>query len=594
MKKDYDVAEAFGAIEKELIDSMLRNYKRHRNWENKEGFDWTMWQVEQLKSLQEYKKRNKKAFKHRFSEINEEIEEMIEKSYIAGNMEAEIEILEAIKNGFRPRIRPKVTDLITEGKFFKINDRKLNALIKATKQDMAKAEVAMLRKANDEYRKTIFNAQVYANTGSGTYEQCVDMATKDFLSKGINCIEYKNGARVNIADYAAMAIQTANKRAYLQGEGAKRQEWGISTVITISRGGGCPKCVPFQGKIFIDDVWSGGTSKDGPYPLLSSAMAAGFYHPNCKDSHTTYFEGISTPPKTTTKEQQQKSIDIFNREQRENYINRQIKKYDRLSSYSLDKDNIERYKYKKQQWQSIRNIKTWRGATPVKTIYNNKKEIIKHMRDKYSLDFSDSRKYPIDKDLLQDSVNWMDKFNNYFKGFQEINPVKLPILKVKANMNAVGKYSYYANRPGACELTLNGAFFSDKEYNKKYIEKCIEKKWTVPNAKEYKTFVHEYGHNVADGLKWLDGGNTNWCEEFVSEVIGDYNKKYSTEYTFKDMATLVGEYAGTKHAELFAETFAEYFGGDNPREFAKLFGEKLDKKIKYHIKEGNKVGARKT
>lgn len=41
-----------------------------------------------------------------------------------------------------------------------------------------------MRKAEDDYRKAIFNAQVYANTGAGTYEKAVDMATKDMLSRG--------------------------------------------------------------------------------------------------------------------------------------------------------------------------------------------------------------------------------------------------------------------------------------------------------------------------------------------------------------------------------------------------------------------------
>lgn len=54
----------------------------------------------------------------------------------------------------------------------------------------------------------------------------VDMATQDFLAAGFNCIENKNGARHTISDYADMAIKTANKRAYLRGEGVKRNEWG--------------------------------------------------------------------------------------------------------------------------------------------------------------------------------------------------------------------------------------------------------------------------------------------------------------------------------------------------------------------------------
>ena len=118
---------------------------------------------------------------------------------------------------------------------------------------MEKAEVAVLRMADDQYRRVIYNAQVYANTGAGTYEKAVDMATKDFLSAGLNCIEYKNGARHTLADYADMAIRTASKRAYLQGEGEKRQEWGIHTVIVNKRGNPCPKCLPFCGKVLIDD-----------------------------------------------------------------------------------------------------------------------------------------------------------------------------------------------------------------------------------------------------------------------------------------------------------------------------------------------------
>ena len=76
-----------------------------------------------------------------------------------------------------------------------------------------------------------------------------------------------------------MAIQTASKREYLTGEGEMRQSWGISTVIMNKRANACPKCLPFVGKVLIDDVWSGGDASDGNYPLMSSAIAAGLYHP---------------------------------------------------------------------------------------------------------------------------------------------------------------------------------------------------------------------------------------------------------------------------------------------------------------------------
>ena len=56
--------------------------------------------------------------------------------------------------------------------------------------NLKKAETSILRYASDKYRSIIFDAQVYANTGSGTPQQAIDMATHDFLQSGINNIEY--------------------------------------------------------------------------------------------------------------------------------------------------------------------------------------------------------------------------------------------------------------------------------------------------------------------------------------------------------------------------------------------------------------------
>ena len=47
--EDYSVKLAFARIEDELIDSMMRNLRRHLQEEKDEGFDWSQWQVEQLK-----------------------------------------------------------------------------------------------------------------------------------------------------------------------------------------------------------------------------------------------------------------------------------------------------------------------------------------------------------------------------------------------------------------------------------------------------------------------------------------------------------------------------------------------------------------
>ncbi len=347
---EYDIGEAFEAIEERLIKSMTRNMAHHRVEEIAEEKEWSMWQAEQLKALEQYKKANRKAFKKEFNKINDSVSDVITQARQLGNMDQEVEILDAIKNGFKPT-RALTKNARTVAEFFKLNGRKLDALIKATKQDLQKAEVAMLRMADDQYRKIIFNAQVYANTGSATYEQAVDMASKDFLSAGINCIEYKNGARVNIASYVRMALQTASKRAYFTGEGEKRKEWGISTVIMNKRGAACPKCLPFVGKILIDDVWSGGKASDGPYPLMSSAIAKGLYHPRCKDSHTTYFEGITTPPKAMKQSDIDRLTDKYREEQQIKYAERMVQRFTNLKEGSLDQDDINKHDAKLKEWK---------------------------------------------------------------------------------------------------------------------------------------------------------------------------------------------------------------------------------------------------
>ena len=314
------------------------------------GFNWSQWQVEQLKALEKYKTQNKKKFTKSFSNINDSIDAMIFAARQEGGTEQEQKILRALKKGLKAS---KVSQG-AEGAFFRLNTRKLEALIKATKNDFGTAEKAMLRMSEDKYRQIIFNAEVYAATGAGTYEKAVDMATKDFLKAGINCIEYSNGARHSMKSYAKMAIQTACKRAYLTGEGEMRQSWGISTVIMNKRANACPKCLPFVGKILIDDVWSGGKASDGPYPLMSSAMAAGLYHPNCKDVHTTYFPELDDEPdsKFSKKELEQVKKD-YRQDQKQQYAGRMVEQFDRLSKYSIDPDNKKVYTARKEQWENV-------------------------------------------------------------------------------------------------------------------------------------------------------------------------------------------------------------------------------------------------
>lgn len=341
----YDVSRAFERIENELLESMTRNLKKHKAEETELGIEWTQWQAIQLEELHRFKQEAAEKYGLEFKSMNKKIRETIANASLQGASDEELNVLKALEKGYVLKRERGLS-----AGFFQTNQKRLDALMNAVEHDMKTAQTAVLRYANDQYRRIIFQSQVAASSGAITYEKAVDMATSDFLKKGINCITYSNGAVHNIVSYADMAVRTASKRAYLMGEGQKRQEWGISTVILNKRFNACPLCMPFEGKVLIDDVWSGGSAKDGPYPLMSSAMAAGLYHPNCKDKHSTYFEGISSKPESRYYEEKPVIKERQLIENKLNHAKRQAKSYNRLAKNSLDAENQETYRARATEW----------------------------------------------------------------------------------------------------------------------------------------------------------------------------------------------------------------------------------------------------
>lgn len=96
---NYNVKKAFETIENELIESMIRNFSRHRAEETAEGYNWTQWQAKQLESLEEFRATNSDKYGKKFRSLNSKINEMISRAMSDGEAEQELQILEAIKKG---------------------------------------------------------------------------------------------------------------------------------------------------------------------------------------------------------------------------------------------------------------------------------------------------------------------------------------------------------------------------------------------------------------------------------------------------------------------------------------------------------------
>ncbi len=376
-------------MELDLIASMKRNLSRHEKEEYKVGFKFEQWQSAKLRNLRKFRRENSKIINKYSDDIHSSIQTMFLDSYkraqdnvsrfimkikifankITGKPIGDAFIkfprdLEPIFKDFEgPKLQPikktmekalenmRIWDEAprpTDDMFFRLNDEKFNALVETVENDFKKANTAVLRRMDDVYRQTLFKTQVHYNTGTVSLDKAIDMATEDFLAKGIDAITYKDGKKVNIASYAEMALRTANHRAYLMAEGKKRQEMGNPLVVVSAHATACEYCVPWQGLILIDDVYSGGTKEDGNYPLLSEAMEKKFLHPQCRHNLSTYFPGITTLPEVPNMEGVEEN---YKNEQRQRYIERQIRKYKRLAEGSIDEDNQKQYKKKVREWQ---------------------------------------------------------------------------------------------------------------------------------------------------------------------------------------------------------------------------------------------------
>ena len=339
MQNDYDIEKIFEQIENDLISSMKRTLWSHKKDEKAKGFNWPQWQALKLKQLEDFRKNNQEIFKNYNQDIKYVTKIQMKKQFREGASRTN---KEAIKAGII-----KKEDSQLSGSFFGLNDRKIKALMKSTTKDINDVKYATLRMANDQYRQIIYKAEMYANTGAKTVKQAIDMATKDFLVRGFNCIEYKNGSRHNIADYCDMAIRTANKRANLMGEGEMRKKLGNSLVYISKHGGACDKCSPWQGRVYIDDVWSGGKKEDGKYPLLSTAISGGLFHPRCQHGSSTYYEGINDEPKEVAQALSNEHEDEYTQA-----LQRQKRQYERLALGSLLPENVLTYQNKVNELQN--------------------------------------------------------------------------------------------------------------------------------------------------------------------------------------------------------------------------------------------------
>lgn len=339
---DKEIAEIYKDMELKMIESLKRNLGLHLAEEVEAGIDYPQWQAIKIRELRKYQRHNKMLLKNSTRGMAKDIKDHIRDEMKQGSLHEMKRFKEAKGAGYKSAVAMK------DG-FFKINTRKVDALINSVQSDFSRANKAVLRMMNDTYRSTIFKYGMYVSNGVYTEKQAYDAAVKDFLSRGINCIEYKDGRRVNIADYTSMAIRTVNQRAYMAGEGEFRKYLGETLVIISHHATSCKLCQPFENKVLIDDVYSGGTPDDGDYMLLSQAMAEGLFHPRCRHGLGTYYPELEDIVHYETEDN--KLNEYGTEELNRAHVENMIQKYKRLTVGSIDPANIAKYQARLNEWE---------------------------------------------------------------------------------------------------------------------------------------------------------------------------------------------------------------------------------------------------
>lgn len=334
-----DIAKIFEEIELRLIASLKRNLMHHKAEEIREDRQWTAWQAIKLQNLQKFRRENRQIMQEYSDKIDADTRQLMTEQFREGEQEAE-EVTGAEPAASVPDVH-----------FFGVNTPKMERLMQDVVQVEQTAETAALRTMDDVYRRTVNRAQLAMAAGETTLTKAIDMAVREFLEKGLNSIVYRDGRHVDIADYVRMVLRTTSTRAQLQGKSKRFAELGYDTVL-ISQYGGCSEtCEPWQGRAYIDDVftiWNGEINGDSGksqycgkwFPLLSSAIRGGLFHPNCRHTMSLYIDGVTKIPPPIPAEQIRKQREL---EQKQRVMERKIRKLKRLEAGTQDPQAVKEY-----------------------------------------------------------------------------------------------------------------------------------------------------------------------------------------------------------------------------------------------------------
>lgn len=603
-----DIAKIFEEIEIMLISSLKRNLGRHKNEEHKYGFKWSAWQLEKLRSIDKFRRENSRIMNSYTSVIDNATRQIMYGEFAHA--------MNGINTAIPENIPDTPAEIVREPHFFGVDKTKVDKLVDDVVTLEKHVETAVLRTMDDVYRQTVNKAQLAMSTGT-PLQEAIDISMQDFLNKGINCIVYRDGRRVNVADYVRMALRTTAARSALYGKSAGFRRLGLDTVQVSSYGMCSETCLPWQGKVYIDDVfslWDGEIQeRDGGlwgkshycgkwFPLLSNALHGGLFHPNCRHTILKWRDGDSLPEPMDNSEIQRR----YKLEQQQRQLENKVRRAKRFVEGQSDPDNLKKAKKllrdaQKELREFIANTNLSEGETILKRDYGKEKiytansqngltsvtnngtieteRAISFKKVDKAIEYA-KNKLSVSADSL--SVLPIEKVNVILSHISRLY-AKMPVLNgfvdeiVLEKMSEIAKASIkWSNGSPLVRLKLSSSIFSTRSIDEieSFIADAVKNKDFSPKEGLYGVLKHEFAHmaeysytlkrynySQADVSKSLDNF------EFASQVkelalkncgLEDNNaviKNYISQYAIENPAEFIAEaYSSTADNKLVNET----------------------------------------
>lgn len=566
---EYDIAKLYQEMELELIASLKRNLLRHELKEIEENMEYPQWQALKLRDIQRIKRENQDIIGKYTSNISKYVKKIIKEEYKQGKKEA-ISLFNDANRGKR-RLNES---------FFKTNNKKVKAMIDEINGTFKEAEKAIFRMSNDVYQKTIFKAGFYLSHGTVNLKQAINTAMRDFAKRGINCIEYKDGRRINIADYARMAVRTASQRARLMAEGDFRKRLKRTLVKITKHGTSCKYCKVYEQQILVDDVYSGGVP-DGKHELLSSAMSKGLFHPNCRHKAPTYYEELDElkyeqmAKSATAKEEEERKKDLFSqKEQRKR--REEVWKEDKIEITEKDFDKFKNKKFNEDLPKIIKRIN--KSNLNVKRLYKN------HFKDLNEIEYSEERSlynpyYNIIKykkgtdmefiygiDIYRTIFHEMGHFFDNYKYFDFLNYKEIDIMNKQIESHEKFDNTFWKG-PSCSDFFLQ-ALRKDKEIlknkiNDDFITKIIADMSTMPTQDILDGMYGLFSEGkirAGHGNEYYDYYFNSFKKYNMIDLIQEGNTKLGYNKDEETLKEQLRSYMGAKEA--WAHMFSAYVCND--------------------------------